>query len=113
MERMRTAALAVALGALTGSTGAAAMPGAVAAGERKAAACTTCHGREGMASLPEAPNLAGQNTAYFERALKEYRSGTRRHEVMSVAARGLTDEDIRDLAAYYAAFRVTVTPPGE
>jgi cytochrome c553 len=85
----------------------------VRAGEKKAAACAPCHGRDGIASLPDAPNLAGQNATYFERALKEYRSGVRRNEVMSVAAKALTDEDIRDLAAYYGAFRITVAPPGK
>lgn len=86
---------------------------AVKAGEKKSATCAPCHGRDGIASLPDAPNLAGQNATYFERALKEYRSGVRRNEVMSVAAKGLTDQDITDLAAYYSAFRVTVVPPGQ
>jgi cytochrome c553 len=87
--------------------------GAVQAGEAKSGPCSACHGRDGIASLPDAPNLAGQNPVYLERALKEYRTGTRKNEVMSVAARNLSDQDIRDLAAYYGAFRLAVTPPGK
>lgn len=80
----------------------------VAAGKRKAAACQTCHGLDGIAKLPDAPNLAAQPAAYLERELRNYRSGTRRNEVMSVAAKPLSDADIRDLAAYYSAIQIEV-----
>jgi len=81
------------------------------AGAAKSAPCRTCHGPNGIATLPDAPNLAGQNPVYVERALKEYRSGTRRNQVMSVAAKNLTDEDIRDLATYYASIEIVVKTP--
>ena len=80
------------------------------AGRRKAAACQTCHGIDGIATLPGAPNLAGQPAAYLVRALRAYRSGERRDEVMAVAAKPLSDDDIRDLAAYYAAIQIEVKP---
>lgn len=80
----------------------------VAAGKRKATACQTCHGMDGIAKLPDAPHLAAQPAAYLERELRAYRAGTRRNEVMSVAAKALSDQDIRDLAAYYAAIQVEV-----
>jgi cytochrome c553 len=80
----------------------------VTAGGRKAVACQACHGLDGMSKLPDAPNLAGQPAPYLERELRAYRSGARRSEVMSVAARTLSDADIRDLAAYYAAIRIEV-----
>jgi cytochrome c553 len=80
----------------------------VAAGKRKALACQACHGLDGIAKLPDAPHLAGQPAAYIERELRNYRAGTRRHEVMNVAARGLSDGDVRDLAAYYSAVRIEV-----
>lgn len=80
----------------------------VAAGKRKAVACQACHGLDGMAKLPDAPHLAAQPAAYLERELRAYRSGSRRNEVMGVAAKGLSDEDIRDLAAYYAAIQIEV-----
>jgi len=80
----------------------------VAAGKRKATACQVCHGLDGIAKLPDAPNLAGQPQAYLVRELSAYRSGTRKSEVMSVAAKSLSDSDIRDLAAYYAAIQIEV-----
>jgi cytochrome c553 len=84
----------------------------VKAGRQKALQCQTCHGLDGQAKLPEAPNLAGQNEIYLAKALKDYRSGARQNEMMSVVSRALKDEDIADLAAYYAAIPVTVgTPP--
>jgi len=80
----------------------------VEAGRRKAVACQACHGMDGIAKLPDAPNLAAQPAGYLERELRAYRSGTRRNEVMSIAAKPLSDGDIRDLAAYYAAVRIEV-----
>ena len=80
----------------------------VAAGRRKAVACQACHGLDGIARLPDAPNLAAQPASYLERELRAYRAGTRRNEVMGVAAKGLNDADIRDLAAYYSAIQIEV-----
>lgn len=80
----------------------------VAAGRRKAVACQACHGLDGIAKLPDAPHLAGQPAAYLARELNAYRSGARRNEVMSVAAKALSDQEIRDLAAYYAAIQIEV-----
>jgi|APFre7841882724_1041349.scaffolds.fasta_scaffold154001_1 cytochrome c553 len=112
MQRIRAAVLAAGMALAVGPPGAWAQ-GTVQRGEAKAATCSACHGREGIASRPDAPNLAGQNPLYFEHVLKEYRSGVRKNELMSVVAKTLSDNDIRDLAAYYAAFRVTVVPPGK
>lgn len=61
-----------------------------------------------MGRLPDAPHIAGQPVAYLERAMLAYRSGERRSEVMSIAAKGLSDEDIRDLAAYFGAIAIEV-----
>jgi len=80
----------------------------VAAGRKKAIACQTCHGMDGIAKLPDAPHLAAQPAAYLERELRAYRSGARRNEVMSIAAKALSDDDIRDLAAYFAAIQIEV-----
>jgi cytochrome c553 len=90
----------------------AAAGGDVKAGRQKALQCQTCHGLDGQAKLPEAPNLAGQSDIYLVKTLNDYRSGARKNEMMSLVARNLKDEDIADLAAYYAAIPVTVgTPP--
>ena len=85
--------------------------GDVKAGRQKALQCQTCHGLDGQAKLPEAPNLAGQSDIYLVKTLNDYRSGARRHDMMSLVARNLKDEDIADLAAYYAAIPVTVGAP--
>ncbi|MCE2970217.1 MAG: cytochrome c [Burkholderiales bacterium] len=82
-----------------------------AAGARKAVACQACRGLDGLSKMPEAPHLAGQPQLYLERSLRAYRSGERRNEVMGVAAKGLSDADIRDLAAYYAAIEINVKAP--
>ncbi len=71
------------------------------AGKTRAAQCAACHGPDGIAVLPEAPNLAGQVEGYLVKSLKDYRSGVRKHEQMGVMAKGLSDRDIENLAAYY------------
>jgi cytochrome c553 len=85
--------------------------GDVTAGRQKALACQTCHGLDGQAKIPEAPNLAGQSATYLVKALNDYRSGARKNDMMSIVAPTLKDNDIDDLAAYYSAIQVTVTPP--
>ena len=81
------------------------------AGRAKAAACAVCHGQNGISTLPNAPNLAGQPAIYVEAQLKSYRSGARRDEVMSLIAKPLSDADIADLAAWYASIRIEATLP--
>ncbi|MGB5082690.1 MAG: cytochrome c [Burkholderiales bacterium] len=80
-------------------------------GRAKAAACALCHGRNGVSTLPDAPHLAGQPAVYTEAQLRNYRSGGRRHEVMSLVAKPLSDADIADLAAWYVSIRIEATPP--
>lgn len=84
----------------------------VAAGKAKAAACAVCHGALGLSMVPNAPSLAGQPALYLAEQLKHYRSGQRSHAVMGVIAKPLTDTEIDDLAAFYAALQVQVTEPG-
>jgi len=69
----------------------------------KAAVCAACHGAEGQAMMPGHPHLAGQYSNYLEHALKEYRSGVRKNAIMGAQAAALSDEDIKQLAAYYAS----------
>jgi cytochrome c553 len=80
-------------------------------GRAKAGACALCHGQSGISTLPEAPHLAGQPAIYVEEQLRSYRSGKRQNEVMNVVAKPLSDADIADLAAWFAAIRVEATPP--
>ncbi len=79
-------------------------------GRQKAQACAVCHGPLGLSVTPDAPNLAGQPQVYVEAQLRAYRSGKRQHEVMAVMAKTLGDDDIRELAAWYASLVVEVKP---
>jgi cytochrome c553 len=77
----------------------------------KAQPCATCHGPQGLATVPDAPNLAGQPQGYLADQLKAFRDGKRIHPVMNVVARPLTDADIEQLAAWYASIAVEVRAP--
>lgn len=81
------------------------------AGRQKAMQCGVCHGTNGIAVNPDAPNLAGESSIYIEKQLKAFRSGTRQNEQMTIMAKDLSDTDIADLAAWFAAMKVSVTLP--
>ena len=81
------------------------------AGKKRANQCIVCHGQNGVAVNPEAPNLAGESAVYIEKQLRAFRSGARQHEVMSIIAKSLSDEDIGNLAAWYSAMKVSVELP--
>jgi cytochrome c553 len=105
------AALIIALPLLPLARSFAAAAGDVAAGRRKALQCQTCHGLDGLSKLPEAPHLAGQPEQYLVKSLNEYRSGARKNDMMSLVAGALSNQDIADLAAYYAAIEISATSP--
>lgn len=105
---MRVAALVVVSLACACAGASAADP---QAGRAKAAACAVCHGQAGISALPNAPHLAGQPALYLEEQLRNYRSGKRRDEQMSIVAKPLSDADIEELAAWYASIRIHATPP--
>lgn len=80
--------------------------GNVEAGKAKAAVCAACHGGNGIAAIPGYPNLAGQNEQYLVSSLKAYKNKQRsggQAAIMQGQAAGLSDEDIANLAAYYAS----------
>jgi len=77
--------------------------GSADAGKSKAAVCGTCHGSQGISGNPLWPNLAGQKEGYTAKQMKDYKSGARKNPIMSGQAAGLSDEDIANLAAYYAS----------
>ncbi len=80
--------------------------GNAGAAKDKVAMCIGCHGiPDYRASYPEiysVPKLGGQSAKYIENALKEYQKGNRKHPTMRGVATTLTDQDIADVAAYYA-----------
>jgi cytochrome c553 len=93
------------------SASAALADGDIVAGRRKALQCQTCHGLDGLSKQPDSPNLAGQPQGYLVKALNEFRHGARKNEMMSLVVQQLSDQDVADLAAYYAAIGITAAPP--
>ena len=83
--------------------GGVAMAADLAAGAAKAQACMACHGPGGVSQMPETPSLAGQPDGFLQWQLVFFRSGTRKNAVMQPIAATLKDDDIRDLAAFFAA----------
>ena len=83
----------------------------IKAGKKKAGMCNVCHGKNGLATNPEAPNLAGESAIYIEKQLIAFRGGERQHRQMTIIAKGLKDDDIKNLAAWYEAMKVTVELP--
>ena len=85
---------------------AAAAAGDIEAGRRKAAEhCVTCHGPNGISEAPDVPHLAGQHAGYMMTTLQGYSDGTRASDfmvAMIVAVGTLNDEEIANVAAYYA-----------
>jgi cytochrome c553 len=106
LQACRQAALALAGAGLA----AVASADVLAEGRAKAQACAVCHGPVGLSTAPDAPNLAGQPAQYLAAQLRAYRSGARRHEVMSVLARTLNDTDIEQLSAWFASIRIEAIP---
>jgi cytochrome c553 len=78
--------------------------GDAAAGQAKAATCFACHGPGGNGAInPAWPKLAGQHSAYIVEQLNEFKSGQRKVAVMMGQAATLSDDDMHNLAAYFAA----------
>jgi cytochrome c553 len=72
-------------------------------GKEKATTCTACHGENGVSAMPNWPTLAGQHEDYLLQVMTQYKLGSRTDPVMVGQVLNLTDDDIKDLAAYYAA----------
>lgn len=96
----------LALAGVAGVAASADLVGNPKAAENKVAMCIGCHGIPGYkASFPEVyqvPMLGGQNAKYIMNALTEYKKGDRKNPSMRGIAAGLSDQDIADVAAYYA-----------
>jgi cytochrome c553 len=74
-----------------------------AAGKEKSAVCAGCHGVDGNSTVGANPRLAGQYESYLYHALKSYKEGRRQSLLMAGMVANLSDQDMRDLAAYYAS----------
>jgi cytochrome c553 len=77
--------------------------GSAEAGAAKAASCVACHGPAGNSGSPDFPKLAGQSSVFTYRSLQALKSGHRQAPVMNPMAAPLSDQDMKDLAAYFAA----------
>jgi cytochrome c553 len=89
------------LGLSAGSV-AAELKGDAAAGATKSAVCTACHGLNGNSVNPEWPVIAGQNAIYTHDQVVRIKNGARIAPLMQPMVQNLTDQDIADLAAFYA-----------
>ncbi len=85
----------------------------IAAGRERAEACQACHGAEGISENPAIPSLAGQLDKFLQWQLVFFRSGRRANEIMGPMAADLTDEDIRNLGAYFASLPAPPPPAPE
>ncbi|TRW95493.1 cytochrome c4 [Paracoccus sp. M683] len=121
---MRALILALGLGVLVGAGSgfradaqqpapAEALAGDPAAGQALAGQCRTCHGVDGYARIPIAPHIGGEPAGYLARQLTDFREGRREHEMMTVVAANLTDQQIADLSAWYSAQQVTAELPAD
>lgn len=80
---------------------------AIAAGKEKADMCVGCHGENGISQTENVPSLAGQQDQFTQWQLVFFRSGARKNEQMQPIAEQVSNEDIRNLGAYFAS----LTPP--
>lgn len=99
--------LSSAAGAAENAAAAIPAAGSVEAGKTKAATCIACHGLDGNSTNPEWPTLAGQHAQYAVKQLKAYKNDERVNLLMTPMAKGLSDQDMADLGAYFAAQTVT------
>ena len=100
LARFTGAALAV---AFLAAGAAPAFSADVDAGRAKSRVCAACHGPDGNAKIPGMPSIAGQPTMYTHWQLIKFRDGRRKNDQMTQFVAKLTDEDMADLAAFYAA----------
>ena len=78
--------------------------GDIEAGKKKAAEiCSACHGPDGNSPAPDFPKLAGQHADYMVSTLKKYKNGKRANPIMMGMAATLSDADIQNVSAYFAA----------
>jgi cytochrome c553 len=112
---LRPLARAIVIGAcLVIVSAAEAEAGDAKAGRAKAeSVCGVCHGVDGLAKIPEAPNLAGQTETYLIEQITAFKSGERKNEMMSVVVQELSETDIENLAAYYSGIEISVKAPAQ
>ena len=112
--RPRTSAGVLAAAVLRAAASAPSTAGDIKAGRGKAQLCQACHGVDGLSKVPDAPNIAGQVESYLVTQLRAFKSGTRKNEAMTVVASTLSEQDIENVAAYFASIEIRIGKlPGE
>jgi len=101
MKRTRLISTLIGIGILLVSATAAAA-GSAQAGSAKSMFCSGCHGVDGNVTYPSA-RMAGQSTQRLSQSLMDFKTGRRFHPVMNILSIGLTQQDMDDLAMFYAA----------
>lgn len=101
LTALASGALAASL--LTSAPAGAQPTGDAEAGKAKAALCVACHGRDGISINPLWPSLAGQQGVYLAKQIRAFRDGERVEPTMQPFVAALTDQDVEDIAAYYAS----------
>jgi cytochrome c553 len=99
-------ALSLAL-AFTSTSGILHAEGSINAGKEKAASCISCHGDNGNSMVSTFPKLAQQHSSYLIKQLQAFKTGARKNPMMTAIASGLSDEDMADIAVYYAAQEIS------
>lgn len=99
---LRVAGILVAAGLMSSAQAGVLVDGDAKAGETKAAACAACHGPGGNSMAPTFPKLAGQGAPYIVKQLGKFKSGERVNPVMQPQVAALSDQDMKDLAAYFS-----------
>lgn len=102
------AAAVISLGLATVAQASSMPKGDASAGQAKSAACAACHGEDGNSFTPIWPRLAGQGAKYLYKQLQDFKAGVRVEATMQGMAFGLSDQDMADLAAYYAGQKMGV-----
>lgn len=77
-------------------------PDALSAGKAAAAGCAGCHGETGVTAQPGTPSLVGQHPKYLVSAMKGYKGGGRKNDIMSALVSGLNETEMKHLALFYA-----------
>lgn len=80
-----------------------AVVGDAKAGETKAVVCAACHGPAGNSQVAQNPKLAGQSPVFIVKQLKQFKNGERNNPIMTPQAAALSEQDMHDVGAYYAA----------
>lgn len=102
---MKNTLFLIAILTLTVAVGGAQAAGNAAEGKSASARCAGCHGADGISKNSLWPNLAGQKEGYLAKQIRAFRDGARKDPAMSSMAKGLSDADIANLAAYFSSLK--------